>query len=669
MSFEQAASRNGILDRGPGGGKQGQWDDTGSDRELKAELNVRDDKAGVAAAERKRCLESGGVGQADAPESVQVFRSSMIYTWVVGVWVGGVGRRRRADTVARAYGVRTERASAGKWPTTGSEARFGGIGLLTGEGTGRDRAEKAPDARESMHRRSGANMVDRPSPDETPCYGTREKKSTSPSDAGYRASTRDVPTMAVYYDEYGDYAYETAPAHQHDFFYHSDPSYGNGGYDSATTAYYEAHGDDTIYEEVCPEDGLDYASQSVDYEQEEDAGCMVTAYGETGYWEEYQRRRYAIIYGDDCAEEVVEPETSWVDTELAFDTAVPATPHIYPPALDEYTDEAVEDSSGEEDEAHAWEAMWELGPRIGENEFAWAEAMEEWRERIQPDEQGVATDLDIDDAALDEFFPHRVLAEHVEGSHVVDSTPQTLEELQALYDRGEIPEEDRVESCELEDQRLLAAGHVWDEELSEYVHPNKMDSLVEYDDAEDGLGSANPNLDTAYTVNPVAELQPVSTAPIPIQLPAARHSSTRRDLRRTSKPKFPSMSWTSKINGRRAFVPTPRGFRPIRRRPPVPPPRPPPRSTTSYRSHIALSRHRTDTVLIPRAPEPPDILGAVISTSTVLARTTIPALVPTNRVPKPPNIPSVPAARLQHLSVSAERRRNAQHRLAKKGKG
>ncbi|KAJ7833939.1 hypothetical protein B0H14DRAFT_2591148 [Mycena olivaceomarginata] len=303
------------------------------------------------------------------------------------------------------------------------------------------------------HDPASPNLEDRPSVDEIPCYRHTRKFSPYLWTRGHRAAARDLVPMALYYDYYDEYGDVLPPPDHSELTYDAEQFYDDHtAYDVAAAEYYDL-GDGYAYAATHPEVQYDTfrSEEGLDYEESEelDDGCMQIAYGEPGYWEEYQRRRYEIIYGVDSVEEEESPppsegEGDWDDGGAAI----------------------------EDDEASEWAAAWERGPRLDENELVWAEAMKAWRQTIE---------LDAADSAVD-FKPKRALSSLRAAS------------LTRLYDRGDIADSDREEcarilrelwACELEDQRLLAAGYVWDEEMGEYVHPVETDTPVEYD-ADEG---------------------------------------------------------------------------------------------------------------------------------------------------------------------------------------
>ncbi|KAJ7475016.1 hypothetical protein FB451DRAFT_1465440 [Mycena latifolia] len=430
--------------------------------------------------------------------------------------------------------------------------------------------------------------------------------------------------MAIYYDEYGDYSYDAATFDHQDFFYDTDPHYCDTSSDTTPAEYSEPYSTEYAYEEAHLTDSQVYTSHSSDYEaEEEDTGCMETAYGEPGYWEEYHRRRYEILYGADPGDELGSAETPADASEPVCDVVELA---LHGAAADspynehEY-EESAEFHSVEEDEALAWQDMWERGPLVGENELAWAEAMEAWRQRIESDEQSseesTSEDADPYESASDEEFVLSMTPAHVESLDDVPEPP-TLEELQASYDRGDIPESDREEcarllgelwACQLEDERLLAAGYVWDEEMGEYIHPAAMDSPAECDEEEDsGFAYAvvEPILEPVHAVHHVAEAQPIPPLTIPRKISPQRGTFVRHhSFAKSSKPAFPPTHWT-KTPKRRVFIPSrSRSLaRPTRMSHTKPRRRRPPRAPVSAR---AASREAPPHLALVDSPLPMDV--------------------------------------------------------------
>jgi hypothetical protein len=117
--------------------------------------------------------------------------------------------------------------------------------------------------------------------------------------------------MALYYDYYDEYGDALPPPDHSELTYDAEQFYDDHtAYDVAATEYYDL-GDGYAYVATHPEVQYDTfrSEEGLDYEESEelDDGCMQTAYGEPGYWEEYQHRRYEIIYGVDSVEEEESP--------------------------------------------------------------------------------------------------------------------------------------------------------------------------------------------------------------------------------------------------------------------------------------------------------------------------------------------------------------------------
>ncbi|KAJ7486903.1 hypothetical protein FB451DRAFT_1168280 [Mycena latifolia] len=312
--------------------------------------------------------------------------------------------------------------------------------------------------------------------------------------------------MAVYYDEYGEHSYDAA-AFDHQGFYDTDPRCYDPGYDVAPAEYYEPCG-----EEYMP-----------------DVWRLRTGSLGIGYWEEYYRRRYEILYGSDVGEEVESPETSERDGELAFH-AVAAGPYEH-----NLSEEHVEDATefhGVEDAALAWQLMWERGPL-------------RWRCDVDASSRTSRAARSCGPES-DEELVHDVTSEYVEESpDAVHGTP-SFEGLQASYDRGEILESDREECakllsgpwpCELEDQRLLAAGYICDGRESDFMY-----SVFE------------PLFTPIRTIHHVADSR-LATAPItPRKICPSFSTFTRRRCPKTSSPTF-LLTRRTKISRRRAFAP------------------------------------------------------------------------------------------------------------------
>ncbi|KAJ7486898.1 hypothetical protein FB451DRAFT_1535137 [Mycena latifolia] len=230
-------------------------------------------------------------------------------------------------------------------------------------------------------------------------------------------------TYGLWLYEYGEHSYDAA-TFDHQDFYDTDPRCYDPGYDVAPVEYYEPCGEEYAYEEAHPIDSEVFNSHNPNCEEGGDAGCMEIAYGEPGYWEEYHRRRYEILYGSDVGEEVESPKTSESDGELAL-LAVSVGPYDEHNLSEEHVEDATEFHGVEEDAALAWQLRRRL---VDENELAWAEAMEVWRRRLESDEHS------SEESACG--------PEYVEESPDAVHEPPSFE-LQASYDRREIPESDR----------------------------------------------------------------------------------------------------------------------------------------------------------------------------------------------------------------------------------
>ncbi|KAJ7127558.1 hypothetical protein C8R43DRAFT_957763 [Mycena crocata] len=574
------------------------------------------------------------------------------------------------------------------------------------------------------------NPKDRPSVDETLCYDTRENFTVA-SDARNRAPARDRLPMAVYYDDYGDYGF--APGAFYPDVNDTHPYYEGSAYDVAPAGYDEPHDEyahdefePTLYEEE------PYASDSAYYEEvEADDGLMEIECGQPGYWEEYQRRRYEIIHGTDSAE-VEYPDASGDDAELVLDGTVQGDrryTELDVDAVEQYSVDAAAVTSGDDDGKSSWMAVWDLGPPIGENEVAWAEAMDVWRQRIASRVTEHSYEPDCAEESVTYAPPPAAcVVDHVVELGVAEQPPMedallSLEELQAAYDRGEIPDEDREEcarmlgelwACELEDQCLLAAGHVWNDELGEYMHPDGSDLSEEYEVEEDDV-MLNEHADV-YSASDVPDLPLVALSGInapsfpsqhapPLKSSDSKHQfAPRRHFSRAPKLKFrPDPAHGQRIHtlmpkrrpSTRAseaagtMVPAPSATPPpvaddsrcslatvpivaadIRH---AKDPVPPDKQTSSIATHAAAVKLVPDAILIPRLPKPPNICAARTTVSSVSpsvpVRISVPDSVLRVAVPKPPKILAPAAAQVAAHNSSAQHCLNAQRRIAKKGKG
>ncbi|KAJ7468335.1 hypothetical protein B0H11DRAFT_2239121 [Mycena galericulata] len=501
--------------------------------------------------------------------------------------------------------------------------------------------------------------------------------------------------MAVYYDECGDCTNDTTAFSSPDFAYDLDPHY-----NLAPAEYYEScDGDEYSYDYVQPAfDDEPYALQSADYQDVD------------GVDDGWMQISYAIIYGEDSTEEVDDLDASEEGAECPFHAAMEDSPYdaadnLYddPQQLEMYAAEVGGISSVREDEAHAWKVLWERGPLIGENELAWAEAMDAWHQHIESDQH-----IDTVQAPADSIACGPVCAtdlvenpafEYVEERRIMYAKPPTLKELQASYDCGEIPEEDCEECarllgelwmCELENQRLQAAGYIWDEELGDYVHVTETDSPLECDSNEDDYAAADLPVYPTYDVHHLAEVAP----PLPVDVIRSIHSESRvpRQLFPKSsthatgpcrlKTRHHFFPWARMLPLRRPSFPRPRTslskpkHRPryLRARPqhskdrdlpphltaspmptpptqiaptpnvaamdPAPSTTPPPAVDESRCSLGTVSLVAAD-VLVPKDPIPPDILEPTAANLvSPPSRDSAADIVLTPRMPEPPNIPT-----------------------------
>ncbi|KAJ7088059.1 hypothetical protein B0H15DRAFT_842256, partial [Mycena belliarum] len=192
-----------------------------------------------------------------------------------------------------------------------------------------------------------------------------------------------MATYYEYYHEYDEPCYSPPSFNHPELAYDADPYYGEyhgEAYDDNTTSASYEHCDGPEYED----DPSDFRSHGALDAEESDNGCMQTAYGEPGYWEEYHRRRYAILYGSDSGEGEDTPGVSGRDGDFVVD---PAAAYDDPNLSGEYgAAGAMEELNlnGDGDQ-EAWREMWERGPLPGEDELAWAEAMEVWRQQLESD--------------------------------------------------------------------------------------------------------------------------------------------------------------------------------------------------------------------------------------------------------------------------------------------
>ncbi|KAF8209821.1 hypothetical protein K438DRAFT_1810386 [Mycena galopus ATCC 62051] len=332
-------------------------------------------------------------------------------------------------------------------------------------------------------------------------------------------------------------------------------------------------------------------------------------------------------------------------------------------------------------ESTAWGRAWMDGPSPGECPEVWEASMVQWRDHI------LAT--------------HDVAAGEVLGSEADNGVPTPeadtvwmapeLAELQAALQRGDIPvaEQEQLEHTlaelwadELEHQRAVSAGYTWDEERGDYWHP-----LHGYtaDEEEGELPTCHDESEVAEELPPpsgysvitpiIAQVSPASPdtpAPMWQRVLSVSPSLPRR-------PRSPHRHRTailhlskSSLHKRAASAPTKRKARRIvgSRASSCPgcqrdrPPHLPAIDSDAPLSILhppSLSLPSPKIIVVPHQPGPRDIpCPSSVNSSAVLI--VDPGLSPT------PSDPVSDASTLL-LAPSAQRRRNALRRLAKKGKG
>ncbi|KAF7370246.1 hypothetical protein MSAN_00655500 [Mycena sanguinolenta] len=331
-------------------------------------------------------------------------------------------------------------------------------------------------------------------------------------------------------------------------------------------------------------------------------------------------------------------------------------------------------------ESTAWERAWMDGPPIGECPDVWEGSMAQWRDHI--------------------LAAHDVVAREVQCSEADDDAPVPdtntvwmaveLAELQTALQRDDIPVAEREQlertlaelwADELEHQRAVTAGYTWDEEQGDYWHPlhgyMADEEEVEVPTSTDKyeVAEESPPLFACTDIAIVTQVLPANpNAPAPMwqrilslspslprrpRLPHRHRTIGSRVLRHLPKSSLqkraestPTRCKGRHIAGHRASsCPTPQ-----RDRPPHLPALDSDTSLTILHP-LSLSLPSPKTVVVPREPGPPDIPRP---SSTVL-------IVDPKFSPTP--LDPVPTASTLLLAPSAQRRRNALRRLAKKGKG
>ncbi|KAJ7511047.1 hypothetical protein B0H11DRAFT_1899508 [Mycena galericulata] len=517
--------------------------------------------------------------------------------------------------------------------------------------------------------------------------------------------------MASYYDYY-DYepTYYDPPEHNYcdsepsydpePVYYDPEPSYDdNVFYDNQDHANAPA---EEIYEDHGHGLGVDipaYHEEGYEVEENGDVGVMSADSNGPRYEAEYPAP------GDE--EYLLEDGQSPVD---AFAYAA----HVEVPCT--FAD-ILEDGGIYSPDAVAWAVEFVRGPPSGVCVATWESEMHTWRERI------------VSDAAPESLSQ---LSDTEPTPLHVPWMDDHLDAMQYALQQSHIPENERAQYAQtlaewrvdqLADERAQAEGWIWDEEREDYWHPDhgyttddpeladdddspeeQLESIVPPDNEPvDFTGapdvSATPastefveypvDLPTAYDVRanlfedtfhqtfdvlsmraiPLAprRARPPSTTRHPIRMLIAPPTSTRCTIR--SQPRIVQRSNSARSKGkiRRVQPRCVHSCPDFKREAPPHLPRPPDASTPSVAAIPA------DDPVPQCKAVPPDIAGAIVAISpspksAVRARSrSHPAVVGPTSPPIPPNIPLAvikPAG-----SLSAEHRRNALRRIARKGKG
>ncbi|KAF7366115.1 hypothetical protein MVEN_00488300 [Mycena venus] len=361
-------------------------------------------------------------------------------------------------------------------------------------------------------------------------------------------------------------------------------------------------------------------------------------------------------------------------------------------------------------DAASWAAVYTQGPPPGESSNTWYDAMDAWHLRIATgcnQEPVVSGDDDVD------------VLEAAAPPAYVPWMAEQLAEMQGTLDRGEIPEDERelweqdlaeLWADELEDQRLQALGYVWDEGRGDYWHP--VHGWGADDEGSDPVDAAplpsqlTDVFESAEDVDmpphlPHATLdlyEPIHLVISPTYTVPPRSTHRKHSPRRYAIPRaiyvprerlHPSKHPTNRQNGYRSASarPTARNRRPTGRRTRSCPDlqqEPPPHLATALApatdhkkrpdtptmtgTRTAVANNVANNAPAPEEPIQPDIASSITPNTPSPAKSnawlpTI-AAVHTTALPVPPDKPRTRPS----TTLAAERRRNAQRRLAKKGK-
>ncbi|KAJ7193768.1 hypothetical protein C8J57DRAFT_1548307 [Mycena rebaudengoi] len=478
---------------------------------------------------------------------------------------------------------------------------------------------------------------------------------------------------------YYDY-YDQQPA-----YYDDDPEYYQPEPESDDG--YDAQFDEDVYDGAGMDCYQDYgeagSADMLAYADVADAGEIVE-FGEYDHHELDGDSRYAPPYNSDSDPSIDEhggvydPE----DAPLILDLAHATDAEI---------------------NAVAWAAVFSQGPPADSSPDEWCNAMDAWRLRIL-----AGTDADAGASVEEVVDPLQSPAQ----SWIAPK----LEELYDALQRGEIDSE-RYEQAhsewledEAEDQRLQAEGWAYDEERGDYWHP--VHGWGEAYDPEESLEplSPLPHLSADVDIVPsdsYTEFVPDEPVCIVLTPPAHTYQKTTKlsSPPRTARFSLPRNMHTSSYPPRPTKHPThrPRAERSSSVRPPAknrhrttrcmrscpelrrePPPHlhrstssppaaepvKPPDDPTPRTERAVVVRKADEDTSVPANPVPST---AVLSKSSAAGSkseahpswsTRVPAIAGVATLPIPPDIPSMSAS----AALSAERRRNAQRRLARKRK-
>ncbi|KAJ7312599.1 hypothetical protein DFH08DRAFT_896766, partial [Mycena albidolilacea] len=168
----------------------------------------------------------------------------------------------------------------------------------------------------------------------------------------------------------------------------------------------------------------------------------------------------------------------------------------------------------------AWQETWATGPALDEDEDAWAQAMDSWREQIEASHGADASE----DLVYTSLPDNRLVV----GDDLWTSPER--EQLQEAFERGGISDEEYVrvlgelwdEQLELKqlDERLRADGYVWDEKCDDYVHPVYSYASLEPDGEGVALSLTPP--DHMCLMHSVPPPPPVLPVPVRTSRPSYR---------------------------------------------------------------------------------------------------------------------------------------------------